>query len=100
VPQAAIGRDIRGAAVAMTVGDDNKVEQHDVTLAAAGPNQWRVLAGLKAGDRVVVQGLQAARPGTEVKPVTVDANGIDTGGEAAGRGPGGNGGARKRNRPS
>jgi membrane fusion protein, multidrug efflux system len=111
VPQAAIGRDIRGAAVAMTVGPDNKAVQHDVTVAPAGPNQWRVLSGLKAGDRVVVQGLQAARAGSEVKPVVVDPNGVDAGTEAASRGPGGGGpgsaggpggpgGARKRNRPS
>jgi membrane fusion protein (multidrug efflux system) len=96
VPQAAIGRDIRGAAVAMTVGPDNKVEQHDVTVAAAGPNQWRVLAGLKAGDRVVVQGLQAARAGAQVKPTVVDANGVDVAESAGPAGPAG--GARKRNR--
>jgi membrane fusion protein (multidrug efflux system) len=103
VPQAAIGRDIRGVAVAMTVGADNKVEQHDVTVAPAGPNQWRVLAGLKAGDRVVVQGLQAARAGSEVKPTVLDANGADLGEESAARGPRGprgTGGTGKRNRPS
>lgn len=106
VPQAAIGRDIRGAAVAMVVGPDNKVEQHDVTVAAAGPNQWRVLSGLKAGDRVVVQGLQAARAGSEVKPTVIDASGADTTSEAAATGGAGATGApaaasaRKRNRPS
>jgi membrane fusion protein, multidrug efflux system len=106
VPQAAIGRDIRGAAVAMVVGADNKVEQRDVTVAAAGPNQWRVLSGLKAGDRVVVQGLQAARVGSEVKPTVIDASGADTTSEAAATGgPAGTGAppaaaTRKRNRPS
>jgi membrane fusion protein (multidrug efflux system) len=72
VPQAAVGRDIRGAAVALVVGADNKVQQLDVQVATAGPNQWRVISGLKPGDRVVVQGLQAARPGTEVKPSVID----------------------------
>jgi membrane fusion protein (multidrug efflux system) len=103
VPQAAIGRDIRGMAVAMVVGADNMVSQHDVTVAAAGPNQWRVLSGLQAGDRVVVQGLQAARPGSEVKPVVINPNGTDISPDGAGRVPGGSGGdpgARKRNRPS
>ncbi|MEI5083877.1 efflux transporter periplasmic adaptor subunit, partial [Pseudomonas aeruginosa] len=38
--------------------------------------KWRVTEGLKAGDRVVISGLQKVRPGVQVKAqeVTADNN--------------------------
>ena len=36
-------------------------------------NQWRVLAGLKAGERLIVQGQLKAKPGKAVRPVVVEA---------------------------
>jgi membrane fusion protein (multidrug efflux system) len=56
----------------LVVNADKHVELRDVQLEAAPGNQWRVLAGLRAGERVIVQGQQKVRPGDLVSPVVVD----------------------------
>jgi membrane fusion protein (multidrug efflux system) len=69
VPQAGISRDPRGAATALVVGADNKVEMRTVTAAQAIGDKWLITAGLKAGERVIVEGTGKARAGAVVKPV-------------------------------
>lgn len=71
VPQQGVSRDARGMATALVVGVDDKVEQRELTVEPAG-DQWRVLAGLRGGERLVVQGQLKAKPGKVVKPVVVD----------------------------
>ncbi|MDE1183164.1 efflux RND transporter periplasmic adaptor subunit [Paraburkholderia sp.] len=69
VPQIGITHDQKGQPTAMVVGADNKVALRQlVTTTTFGPN-WVVDSGLKAGDRVIVQGTDKARPGMEVKAV-------------------------------
>jgi membrane fusion protein (multidrug efflux system) len=68
VPQQAVQRDPSGASV-LLVGADGKVAVQPVKADAAQGSTWIVSEGLKAGDRVIVEGLQKARPGTVVKPV-------------------------------
>ncbi|MDZ4357420.1 MAG: efflux RND transporter periplasmic adaptor subunit [Variovorax sp.] len=70
VSERAIGTD-QNKKFVMVVGDDNKAMYREVTLG--GPiNGLRVVSkGLKAGDRVVVNGLQHIRPGALVVPQTV-----------------------------
>ena len=72
VPQQAVTRDPRGEATALVVGADEKVEQRILKVSEAGGNQWRVGAGLKTGDRVIVQGLLNLRPGATVKATPID----------------------------
>jgi len=48
------------------VGPDNIVELRPLQTDRAVGDQWLVTSGLKAGDRVIVEGLQSARPGTKV----------------------------------
>jgi len=67
VPQKAVG-EMLGRQFLMVVGEGDKVEQRAVTLGARSGENWLVTAGLKAGERIVVDGLQAARPGTVVAP--------------------------------
>ncbi|GAY21189.1 MULTISPECIES: efflux RND transporter periplasmic adaptor subunit [Sphingobium] len=67
-PQQGITRDARGRATAMVVGADNKVELRQVETDRAIGDKWIVTKGLKAGDRLVVEGLVNLRPGTVVKP--------------------------------
>ncbi len=55
----------------MVVGDDNKVAYRPVTLGGAVGGQRLVTAGLKPGERIVVNGLQRVRPGSPVTPQTV-----------------------------
>ena len=71
VPQQGITRDQRGRAVALVVDADHKVSQRFVETGKAIGNGWLVTAGLKSGDRLVVDGLQRAQPGTVVKPVAI-----------------------------
>ncbi|WP_372353692.1 efflux RND transporter periplasmic adaptor subunit [Xanthomonas axonopodis pv. maculifoliigardeniae] len=70
-PQQAISRNSKGQAVAMVVGTDNKVAQRVLTTGDAIGDKWVVRQGLKAGDKVIVQGLQKASVGAEVRAVEV-----------------------------
>ncbi len=70
-PQQGITRDPKGNATALVVGADNKVVQRDVTAAQAIGDKWLITAGLKAGDKLVVEGVDQAKPGIAVKPVAV-----------------------------
>ena len=72
VPQQSITRDARGQASALVVKADNTVERRDVVTERAVRNHWVVTSGLSAGDRVIVDGLQRARPGATANPVRVD----------------------------
>ena len=72
MPQQSITRDARGQASALVVKADNTVERRDVVTERAVRNHWVVTSGLSAGDRVIVDGLQRARPGATVNPVRVD----------------------------
>ena len=60
---------VNGIAAAMVVGADDKVEIRVLQLGAAIGNKWIITDGLKAGDRVIVEGLQKVQPGMVVKPV-------------------------------
>ena len=80
MPQQGVARDPRGNAYALVVGADGKVESRDVEVDRAIGNRWRVTRGLAAGDRVIVDGLLAVRPGM---PVTaVEASPASAGGAA------------------
>ncbi|GGB18463.1 MexX family efflux pump subunit [Sphingomonas metalli] len=74
VPQQAVSRDPKGNATVMVVGADNKVRQQTVTAERTQGRYWVVTNGLKTGDKVVTQGLNAQlRPGTAVRPVPATA---------------------------
>ncbi|MCD5362261.1 MULTISPECIES: efflux RND transporter periplasmic adaptor subunit [Chromobacterium] len=54
----------------MVVGADDKVQAKTVKLGAQVGGRMVVESGLKAGERVIVDGLMQARPGAMVKPMT------------------------------
>ena len=81
VPQAAVVQTDKGPIV-MTVGADNKVEPRPVKTGQWSGADWVVLGGLKAGDKVIIDNLMKARPGTTVAP------------HAPGAGPGAPGAAK------
>jgi membrane fusion protein (multidrug efflux system) len=58
----------KGEPTALIVGADNKVELRTLATERAIGDKWVVTEGLKAGDRVIVEGLQFAKPGATVKP--------------------------------
>jgi membrane fusion protein (multidrug efflux system) len=77
VPQQGISRDPRGRATALVVNAQNKVEQRNVTTDRAIGDKWIVTSGLKAGDRLIVEGLVNLRPGATVKPGKPQQVGVD-----------------------
>ncbi|MEO6352452.1 MAG: efflux RND transporter periplasmic adaptor subunit, partial [Burkholderiaceae bacterium] len=68
VPQQAVARSADGASV-MVVGADGKVAVRAVKTGSAQGDVWLINEGLKAGDRVIVEGLQKIKPGAAVKVV-------------------------------
>ena len=69
IPQQGISRTPKGDPVALVVDADNKVQQRTLTLDRAIGNKWLVSSGLNPGDRVIVEGVQKARPGASVRVV-------------------------------
>ncbi len=69
VPQQGITRDPRGQATAMVVNAEGKVESRPVKVSRSIGDKWLVDDGLKAGDKVIVEGLQKIAPGAPVKAV-------------------------------
>jgi membrane fusion protein (multidrug efflux system) len=68
VPERAITQ-AQATRLVLVVNPDNKVEARPVKLGATINGEVVLASGVKAGERVVVDGLMKARPGTEVKPV-------------------------------
>ncbi len=85
LPQQAVTRTQQGDTVSV-VGEDGKVSQRTIKISAAQNNRWVVLDGLKAGEKVMVDGfqkLQMLPPGTPVKPVPWQAPGTSAAPAAA-----------------
>ncbi|MGZ3312824.1 MAG: efflux RND transporter periplasmic adaptor subunit [Caulobacteraceae bacterium] len=69
VPQQGVSRDPKGGATVLVVNGQNKAELRSIEIGqAVGPN-WLATKGLKAGDRVIVEGLQRIQAGATVRPV-------------------------------
>jgi membrane fusion protein, multidrug efflux system len=69
VSQQAVTRDPQGNAIAMVVDSSDKVEPRKLTTDRSIGDKWLVSEGLKAGDRVIMEGLIKVRPGVPVKVV-------------------------------
>ena len=67
VPQQAVQRNVGGGSEVFVVKDDGHVIAQPIRTATAQDGQWFVADGLKAGDRVVVEGFQKFAPGDKVK---------------------------------
>jgi membrane fusion protein (multidrug efflux system) len=65
IPQEAVN-ELQGSYQVAVVGDDNKVSIRPVKMGERIGALWQVTDGLKAGDRVIVQGVQKAREGSTV----------------------------------
>ena len=72
VPQRAVLMNAQGPYV-LTIVDEDKVAPVPIQTGAMSGDLWVVTAGLKPGMRVIVDGLQKARPGQVVKPVDLAA---------------------------
>jgi membrane fusion protein, multidrug efflux system len=68
VPQQAVQRNGGGGSEVFVVKDDNLVAVQPVRTGSLHAGQWFVTEGLKAGDRVVVEGFQKFAAGDKVRP--------------------------------
>jgi membrane fusion protein (multidrug efflux system) len=70
VPQRSVQIGPQGQYV-MVVGAEDKVNPVPVTVGDMAGEDFIIAEGLKGGERVIVNGLQKARPGSVVKPVSL-----------------------------
>ncbi len=68
VPEAAISADQRGRYL-LTVNSDNTVAYKPVEIGSLNDGLRVITKGITAEDRIVVKGIQRARPGSKVSPV-------------------------------
>lgn len=69
VSQKSVSRNADGSVTVWVVDGENKVSIRPIKIGDIVGDQWRVTDGLKAGDRVVVEGVMKIQPGAVVKPV-------------------------------
>lgn len=81
VPREAVLNDQLGTYV-LVVNDQSVVERQPVVLGQTTPATAVIASGVKAGQRVIVQGIQRARPGLKVKAEEVAVPAIPGAGKA------------------
>jgi membrane fusion protein (multidrug efflux system) len=69
VPQKAV-TELQGKNFVWVTGADNKVTQRPVKVGEQTGENLLILEGLRAGERIVVEGLQKVREGSSVQPMT------------------------------
>jgi membrane fusion protein (multidrug efflux system) len=72
IPQQAV-QELQGTKSVFVVGADGKAEARTIVATRRLGNEWVVVKGLAAGDKVVVEGISKIRPGVPVKPVVAAA---------------------------
>jgi membrane fusion protein (multidrug efflux system) len=69
IPQRTITRGAAGTSTVLVVGNDKKVDLRSIEIERSIGSKVVVSKGLKAGERIIVEGSQKAPPGSMVKPV-------------------------------
>lgn len=75
VPQAAVQENQQGKFV-LVVDETNKVSTRHVDLGRRVNAMWVVNLGIKAGEKIIIEGLQKVRPGVEVNPIDKNVDAI------------------------
>jgi len=74
ISERAIGTD-QDKKFVMVIGADNKANYREVKLGETSEGLRMIAGGLKAGERIVVNGLQRVKPGSVVEPTQVSMDG-------------------------
>jgi len=69
VPQRGVSRDDKGNPTAMIVDADDTVRSRTLVVSQTIGSSWLVKSGIQPGDRVIVEGLQFARPNEKAHAV-------------------------------
>ena len=67
IPQRCV-TELQGLYSVMVVDEGNKIDRREITVGPTIGEFWLIVEGLKAGEKVVYEGLQSARDGIEVNP--------------------------------
>jgi len=65
-------QELQGKNFVWVVGEDDKATQRSIEPGAEVGSQVLVLAGLEAGERIIVEGVQKVREGSPVRPKTAE----------------------------
>ncbi|MCD6597816.1 MAG: efflux RND transporter periplasmic adaptor subunit, partial [Bacteroidales bacterium] len=68
VPQRCV-MELQGIHSVYVVNDENKIESREIKIGPTINEFWLVESGLKAGEKIVYEGLQKVRSGMTVEPV-------------------------------
>jgi membrane fusion protein (multidrug efflux system) len=71
VPQRSVG-EMQGKYLVAVVKADNTADIRPVKVAEQVGTQWVVTEGLKAGEKIIVEGIQKVKPGSPVNPQPYD----------------------------
>jgi len=72
VPERAVGTDLKEKYL-LVVKEDNLVEYRKVTLGIQTTDGYRVIEeGVEAGEKIIIDGVQRAQPGTKVNPSQIE----------------------------
>ncbi|MBQ4829476.1 efflux RND transporter periplasmic adaptor subunit [Alteromonas sp. MMG017] len=77
VPQQGIYHSATDEAYAYVINESNQIEKRSVETAVAIGNQWVIISGLEANEKLLVEGAGKVKEGSQVIPVEVK---IDSGG--------------------
>ena len=69
VPQQAVQRDFDGSAFVDLAGQNNKAVRRKIETSRTFGGNWIVTGGLKAGDRIITQGVGNLRDGGDIRAV-------------------------------
>lgn len=69
VPQTGVSRNPKGEATVILVGADGNAVLRQIVADRTVGDKWLVTSGLKAGDKVIVEGLGRIKPGQPIRPV-------------------------------
>ncbi len=67
IPQRCV-TELQGLYSVMVVDEDNKIDRREITVGPTIGEFWLIVEGLKPGEKVIYEGLQAVRDGVEVNP--------------------------------
>jgi membrane fusion protein (multidrug efflux system) len=78
VPQRAVS-ELQGGFLVAVVAEDNKTSIRPVKMGSKAGDMWIIDEGLKPGDRVVAEGVQKVKDGTQVNPKPYTASALTQG---------------------
>ena len=76
IPQRCVS-ELQGIQRVFVVGSDNTVEERRVEVGSTVGSNWLILEGLKAGEKIVYEGLQKVADGATVNPELVSVENIE-----------------------